>query len=47
MLNSFIIVLFNLLIKKAKANKKRVSYIINTKDIKKRYVEFVYLINTV
>jgi hypothetical protein len=45
--NSFIIVLFNLLIKEAKANRERESHIVNTKDIKKRHVEFVCLVSTI
>jgi hypothetical protein len=42
MLNSFVIILFNLLVKKAKANKERVSYIINAKNIKKKICQICF-----
>jgi hypothetical protein len=44
MLNNFVIILFNFLVKKAKANKKQVFYIINTKNIKKKHIKFVCFI---
>jgi hypothetical protein len=46
-LNSFVIILFNLLINKAKANRERVTHIINAKDIEEKHVEFVCLVCTV